>query len=494
MDRAAVVGAPTPFSIFEKLLIGAAIFFVGLKLVFAFGAPPLSDEAYYWMWGRHIELSYYDHPPLQAWVQGLSHLLFGTSLFALRLPTFLAAAAVLWIFYLTSRRLGGAGWRTIFLASTVVYLGSPLFGLLGTVAIHDYLLVVLAMGSGYGFIRYFGDIESGAPGNGLHLFGAATLLGLAGMSKYTAVFLALAVAMTIILRPKLRPLLRRWELYAAALLTLAVQLPVLIWNAQSGFASILYQSSKINDAGRLTGIDFGGMATFVIQTAALISPLIVVPVTARLAWTRQQSDFERVGKTLALSLFAVTSLTFLYVSNFAYVLWWWNLIAFVLVLPFAGRYIGRIGLVLHLVWGALINTFLTISLAIVPLGPLLRAETDLNYGQDELAAMVREAQAGHDTRLVVANRYQTASQLAFALDDPEVVAITPGRDSFDDWFDPAAHLGQDAIVLVARWDDIDYWKQYFRSTQLLQELTIHRFDRKLAIYELWLAKDFAPPR
>jgi len=107
LDTAAVVGAPTPFSSFEKLLIGAALFFVALKLVFAFGAPPLSDEAYYWMWGRHIELSYYDHPPLQAWVQGLSHQVFGTSLFALRLPTFLAAAAVLWIFYLTARRVGG---------------------------------------------------------------------------------------------------------------------------------------------------------------------------------------------------------------------------------------------------------------------------------------------------------------------------------------------------------------------------------------------------
>lgn len=467
---------------------------MALKLVFAFGAPPLSDEAYYWMWGRHIELSYYDHPPLQAWVQGLSHQVFGTSLFAVRLPTFLAAAAVLWILYLTARRLGGAGWRPIFLGSTVVYLGSPLFGLLGTVAINDYLLVVLAMASGYWFIRYLADIESGEPGKALHLFAAATLLGLAGITKYTAVFLALAVALTVIVRPRLRPLLLRWELYAAALLTLVVQLPVLIWNAQSGFASLLYQGSKIDDAGRLTGIDLGGMATFVIQTAALISPLLVFPVTARLIWARQHTDFERVGKTLAIFLFSAASLTFLYVSNFAYVLWWWNIIAFVLVLPFAGRYAGRIGLVLHIAWGALINTFLTISLAIVPLGPLLRAETDLNYGQDELAAMVREAQAAHDTQLVVANRYQTASQLAFALDNPDVTAMTPGRDTFDDWFDPAAHLGQDAIVLVARWDDTEYWKQYFGSTQLLQELTIHRFDRKLATYELWLAKDFAPPQ
>ncbi len=484
--------APTRLTLFEKLLIAAAVYFVGLKLLFAFGAPPLSDEAYYWMWGRHIELSYYDHPPLQAWVQGLSHLVLGTNLLALRAPTFVAAAVVLWLFYLTSRCIAGSGWRPVFLTSTVVYLASPLFGLLGTVAIHDYLLVVLVMSSGYFFIRYFSAIEGGQRTRPSTIFIAAMLLGMAGITKYTAVFLALAVAATVIVRPKLRPLLLRWELYGAALITLGFQLPVLIWNAQAGFASILYQGSKINEAGRLTGLDLEGMATFLVQTALLVSPFIVAPVVARLLWSRETTDFTRVGKTLAISLFALPTLTFLYVSNFAYVLWWWNIIAFVLVMPFAGRYIGRVALLMHVAWGALINTFLTFSLAIMPLGTVLRFETDLNYGHEELAAVVREAQIESGARMIVANRYQTASQLAFALDDAQVVAIAPTRDAFDDWFDPAKHAGDDAIVLVVRWDDTEYWKQYFGSFQLLREITIQRFDKKLATYELWLARDYSP--
>lgn len=493
MDRAAQIGGPIPLSIGEKTLLGVAAFFIALKLVFAFGAPPLSDEAYYWMWGRHIELSYYDHPPLQGWLQGLSHLLFGTNLFALRLPTFLASAVVLWVFYLASRRIGGAGWRPICLSSTVVYLASPLFGLFGTVAIHDYLLVALSIGSGYCFIRYFSDVEASGRGNRLYLFAAAALLGLAGATKYTAVFLALAVVLTVLLRPRLRPLLVRWDLYAAALVTLALQLPVLIWNAQGGFASLLYQGSKINGVGGFTGIDAEGMATFVVQGAALVSPLLVVPVTVRLMWSRQGSDFGRVAKTLAISLFLLSTLTFLYVSNFAYVLWWWNIMAFVLVLPLAGANIGRIALGLHIAWGLLINTFITVSLAVVPIGSALRSETHLNYGQDELAAMVREAQAEHGTTLLVSNRYQSASQLAFALDDPGVTAISLTRDAFDDWFKPAEHVGEDAIVLVVRWDDTEHWKRYFSSVDLLREVTIQRFGTQLATYELWLATDFAPP-
>lgn len=467
------------------------MYFIALKLVFALGGPPLSDEAYYWMWGRHIELSYYDHPPLQAWLQGLSHLLFGTSLFALRLPTFAALAAVLLIFYLAARRLGGAGWRPVFLGSAVVFLASPLLGFLSTVATHDYLLVALVMGSGYCFIRFFSDVEGGARGRQSDLFAAATLLGLAGLTKYTALFLALAVMGTMLWRPRLRPLWRRWELYAAALVTLALQLPVLIWNAQENFASLLYQGSKLDGSGRLAGIDLGGMASFLLQMAAVVSPFLLVPIALRLFLARAESDFASVGKTLAIWLFWSATLTFLYVSNFSYVLWWWNAIALVLVLPFAGRRAGPIALGLHVAWGVLINTFFMISFTIMPLG-LLRAETDLSYGQGELAAMVRNAQLEHGAQLIVANRFQTASQLAFALDDPNVTAIAPSRDAFDDWFDPTAHLGEDAIVLVVRWDDTEYWKRHFTSIQLLEEHTVQRFDRTLATYELWLAKGFTP--
>ncbi len=35
------------------------------------------DEGYYWLWGRNLALSYYDHPPLGGWMHGLTGALFG---------------------------------------------------------------------------------------------------------------------------------------------------------------------------------------------------------------------------------------------------------------------------------------------------------------------------------------------------------------------------------------------------------------------------------
>ena len=50
----------------DWLLLAIALYFVAVRLLFTFGVFPIADEAYYWMWGQHPALSYFDHPPLQA--------------------------------------------------------------------------------------------------------------------------------------------------------------------------------------------------------------------------------------------------------------------------------------------------------------------------------------------------------------------------------------------------------------------------------------------
>lgn len=496
-DRVMALAARRRLAVAEIVLLAVALYFVALKLLFVFGAAPLTDEAYYWMWGRHPALSYFDHPPLGAWVQTVFHALLGTNLLALRLPTLLATGGILWIIFDVARRVDPDGWRLLFLKSSVVYLASPLLGFFGTVAMLDYLLVVLLMVSGYFFVRYFADVEETGHARLPHLLAAAVLLGLAGLTKYTAVFLAFAVVGAVVARPKLRPLLVRPQLYLASLVTLTLQAPVVVWNLQHGFASFEYQLAGRYVGAHFTGVNFAGMKTFVVETAALVSPFVLVPATLLFFWARQRNLFERVGKTLAIWLFCVASLTFLYIANFSGVLWWWNAVAFALIMPFAGRYIGPVALALHVVWGGAITTFLAVSFSIVPIGNyvggLLTMETDYSYGWSDLAQAVVGAQATTGAQFLVVNRFQSASQLAFVLDDPDVVAIAPSRDAFDDWFPAAVHAGEDAIVLVVRRDDTEYWKDYFRSAVKLREVTTERFGMPIATYEIWHARGFMPP-
>lgn len=69
----------------------AAVLLIGLKLYSLLAVNLVSDEAYYWMWGQHPALSYFDHPGLNAWLIGIADALFGRGVLQLRLwtiPTF----------------------------------------------------------------------------------------------------------------------------------------------------------------------------------------------------------------------------------------------------------------------------------------------------------------------------------------------------------------------------------------------------------------------
>ena len=48
-----------------------------VRVVAAFVVPVLPEEAYHWCYARHPSLSYYDHPPMIAWMIALGRLLFG---------------------------------------------------------------------------------------------------------------------------------------------------------------------------------------------------------------------------------------------------------------------------------------------------------------------------------------------------------------------------------------------------------------------------------
>ena len=43
--------------------------------------PLSADEAYYWLWSRHLAAGYYDHPPAIAFVIRAGTLLFGDTPF-----------------------------------------------------------------------------------------------------------------------------------------------------------------------------------------------------------------------------------------------------------------------------------------------------------------------------------------------------------------------------------------------------------------------------
>ena len=64
-----------------------------MRLVFAAIMPLAADEAYYWLWSKHLAGGYYDHPPAVALVIRAGTLIAGDTELGVRLVSVLAGAA-----------------------------------------------------------------------------------------------------------------------------------------------------------------------------------------------------------------------------------------------------------------------------------------------------------------------------------------------------------------------------------------------------------------
>jgi 4-amino-4-deoxy-L-arabinose transferase-like glycosyltransferase len=55
-----------------------------VRLLLAATVPLLPQEAYYWTWSRHLDWSYFDHPPLATYSIALTTAIFGQTSFGSR--------------------------------------------------------------------------------------------------------------------------------------------------------------------------------------------------------------------------------------------------------------------------------------------------------------------------------------------------------------------------------------------------------------------------
>src|ERR1700682_5167321 len=81
---------------------------VALRLVAAALTPITFDEAYYWMWSKHLAGGYYDHPPMVALVIRLGTMLAGDTELGGRLVSMLLEVPMSWAVYRATAILFGS--------------------------------------------------------------------------------------------------------------------------------------------------------------------------------------------------------------------------------------------------------------------------------------------------------------------------------------------------------------------------------------------------
>ncbi len=212
------------------------------------------DELYYIVSTNHLAAGYVDHPPLSIYILAVSNLLFGTSLFAVRLLPAIVSSAVVFLAGYTARELGGGKLaQSLACLGSFIWLALMAYGTFYSMNSFDMLFWGLAL------LQLVRLVRDTSQRNWLLL---GVLLGLGLLNKIGVLWLGAGIAAGIVLTP-LRTELRRsgpWLAAAAALLLFS---PYVIWNALNGWP----HAEFIRNA---TTMKYGGVTAFDFLTGQLI--------------------------------------------------------------------------------------------------------------------------------------------------------------------------------------------------------------------------------
>jgi 4-amino-4-deoxy-L-arabinose transferase-like glycosyltransferase len=285
----------------EKGRLALAILtgFFAARLFFAFTFGLGVDESYTIAISRRLDLSYFDHPPLHLWIAHFASLVVGENAVA-RVPFVALFFVTGWLYYRLASELFGP-WPALiglfalnvtpfFFASAgswIVPDGPLLFG-----------LAVVALAATRVF--FSNPADKALPWRYWLLIGVG--LGLAGLSKYSAALNAAGLAAFVLLSPKQRHWLKHPAPYVSASVAFAMITPVILWNAQHGWASFEFQGARGVPGGQLRPAQF---LTMVLGEVAFLSPWIFAPLLAGMANASRHWQDERYRLLLCLSLPAV---------------------------------------------------------------------------------------------------------------------------------------------------------------------------------------------
>lgn len=195
------------------------------------------DELYFVVCGRHPAFGYADQPPLVPLLAAGTYAL-GAQTWLLRLPSVLAAAALVWLVIAFTRLLGGRSGAAI-LAGIAIAIAPMFMGLtatLNTTTFEPLAWTAVA----YGLSRAILIKDRGA------LVWSGVVAGLAMEAKYAlpAWLIALAIALLITER---RVFAQR-ELWLGLAVAFVLALPSVIWQATHGwpFVALLHAAGDKN--------------------------------------------------------------------------------------------------------------------------------------------------------------------------------------------------------------------------------------------------------
>jgi 4-amino-4-deoxy-L-arabinose transferase-like glycosyltransferase len=461
----------------QRVLIVGFVLVMIMRLIMVFTMGIMPQDAYYYFYSEHPAFSYFDHPPGVAAHLWVFTKILGTHVWSLKLADFIIMCCTLWAFHTLARRFLSTTrslWALCVFGTTLMITDIAIVTTPDVPLLLFWTLSLIALHAALSSTGYWKWVLAGL------------LSGLAFDSKYTALFLPIALTGYLALSRRDRKYLTsiQFPLYLVAFIAAAT--PVLLWNMEHEMSSFHFQSGNRISSILEFNIRPWYFAGTVGHQLAMLLPVLLISMVM-LVWKylkRLVSGNYPDANALFLLIFSAPLIVgFLMISWVYWVKINWMLPAYISlgVLVMTGLKSK------HMRW-QMYSALAAHALLLIQIiwYPVHIKSDDTYWGWGQLSEKVSGLQAQYPNHFVFAkDGYKTTAVLNFYL-APHVYAgnVIGGRGLQYSIIDrDLSHLdGRDALFLDSQnmpsnfndpYAPPEELSQYFTKIRILPEIVLH---------------------
>lgn len=385
----------------------------------------INDEAYYWMYSKYLDVGYFDHPPMVAWLIGAGSFFFNGEIGVRIIMVLLNILTLTLVYYLINP--SGAKKTKILI---LLLLTLPIIHIGSFLAVPD---VPLAFFSALFFYRIKKYLQYDNIKNALWVAVAIT-----GMlySKYHGILL---IIFTLAAYPKF---FKRKSLYLIIISSVLLFLPHALWQFNHNFVSLGYHLG-----GRIKGWSPLFIADYIGGQLLVFGILAAIPLFIAIIQYKKKESFTRILQVNILGIilfFLVASLKMHIEAN-------WTICLFVPVI-YLGYYalIEKKKLASWFTYLAIPSIILIMAVRVFMVYDFIpekyHKKTEF-HGWNEWAQQIKTLSRGRP--VVFMNSYQKASKYSFYTGDfaHTINSVKYRKNQYDLWDFEERLQGEDVMFL-----------------------------------------------
>ena len=370
----------------------------------------MPQDAYYYLYGQNLSLSYFDHPGMIGYLLRIFTEIFGQSIFTIKFTDFIITTLTILSFY----KLASYFLSKQKLARAIVLLASTIFvSILSFNSTPDVPLLLFWTLSLICLYKAIFEEKKW-----FWILGGITM-GLAFNSKYTALLLQIGIIAFLVFSNKYRKLFLSPWFWISLLLSVAVTFPVWYWNYQNEFASFAFQSSERTSSiseFKISPKNFFGAIGH--QMFLLLPVLFLIFITFTYKYVKRALIKFKIPQAKTLFLLAFFIPTFVGFFSLTPIYWVklnWMMPSYITGIILAGMFINKKLLKTQIIFSIVFHILVSAQILfyLVPI-----KSDDTWVGWKELASEIETLPEKKINTFVFSNdNYKTSACLNFFMDE-----------------------------------------------------------------------------